>query len=826
MKRIWGLILGATLAASALGACGAVDVGSVLQGPTPLPGAGVSSLPTSDVLLSLEAPPNTATDAAISLETVDTVTGVSYNGTLHPLAKVDGNRWEVRLTLPVGTLLRYRYIRTAPSSAVEATTEGEAVRYRMAHIVGPMQISDIVASWGDDRFEGPQGRILGRVVERGSDVPVAEVIATAAGRATFTDSEGRFRLGGLPAGLHNVVIYDPEGKHRTAQQGAVVAADLTTPAQFEVDGALPVTLTFELTVPADTPATPTVRLAGNVRSLGAVFAGLPGGVEVSAARTPTLTQVDSTHYLFLGEFYAGTDLRYKYTLGDGLWNAERDADGRFVTRQWIVPETDSSMSDQVASWTASRSPVVFNVQAPANTPAGDDLSLQLRPFTWFEPLPMIPTGDGRWQATLYGPLDFGDALNFRYCRNLACGMADDSQTHGDNVTGRTASLVGNPLPIEDTIESWAWWQDPVEVGQPLVDNIAPRPDLETGFEMAPVYRPAWLRYGERDLDRAIEGGGHRVVMTPTWLAVGTGDHPRIEFDPGRDRFVDEWVQQATYARERGLSVALRPELATTQGSLQDWWQAGSRDTNWWSTFYDELRSFLLTEAQLAERSGADTLILSGAQFAPSLPREASLDSDLTGIPYDAENHWQSILTDLRAAFHGRLALELDFGQQLQPVPTMIDSFDEVHVYWHAPLSADEAPSFDALRDEAGRLLDSVLLPAIPDGKPVVISIEYLSIHQSARACPPNPDGSCRPSGTFDAGAVVDGDVGVDLTAQSEAIEAVLAEASAREEVSGILIRRYYPLAALQDKSASIYGKPAGDVVKAWYGALRGEALSP
>ena len=85
-----------------------------------------------------------------------------------------------------------------------------------------------------------------------------------------------------------------------------------------------------------------------------------------------MVRVDATHALLLTQLYAGTDLRYKYTLGDGLWNAERDANGGFVTRQLIVPEQGPVVQDTVASW---RSPayagLTFHVTVPANTPASD-----------------------------------------------------------------------------------------------------------------------------------------------------------------------------------------------------------------------------------------------------------------------------------------------------------------------------------------------------------------------------------------------------------------------------------------------------------------------
>jgi hypothetical protein len=807
-----------------LASCANIDVRDVLAGPTPIPGAGVSSLPTAEVLFGLQVPSDTPADAAVVLEIIDVVTGISYNTERYPLDRTGDDSWQVRLTVPVGSLLRYRYVRTAPTSAVEATAAGVPVDYRVAQITGGMEFSDIVASWGEGRYSGPTGRLLGRVTEQGPDLPLSEMIVTAAGLSTFTDGDGRFRLEGLPPGLHNVVVYDPDGAHRTMQQGAVVAADATTPADFRLQPARPVTLTFELTVLPGAPAG-SVRMAGDVRSLGAVFASLPGGIEVSANRMPTMVRVDDTHFLSIGRFYAGTDLRYKYTLGDGLWNAERDASSRFLTRQWIVPETDATASDVVASWSSDQEPLVIQMQPPEDTPDGDQVALQLNPFAWFEPLPMQSAADGGWQLTLQGPLDFGDELHYRYCRNSACGIADDIDTGGPNAAGRTATLSGPRLPIVDQVAGWAWWEPQAAQGTPQVAAIPARPDLAVGYELAPLYRPGWAGFGSRDLDRAQAAGANSIVLVPSWKVEGDGGRPQIEFDPTSARFRPDLIQQVATARERGLQVAIRPELAPALGTLDEWWHNASRSSDWWDLFFDELRSFLLTEATNAEASGADTLVLTGAQLAPALPAGSLADGSASGAPYDAEIRWRDLVSDLRASFHGRLAYEIELGEGLQAMPAFLGDFDEVHVYWHAPLSQDDGASFGDLRAEAARLLETEIIPVVPEGMPITISIEYLSLANAANACPANPDGSCRPASAFDGGAVVDADLPVDLAAQSEAIEAVMAEATLRTSVAGITIRRYFPMAALQDKSASVYGKPSGDVIRSWYEALRGEPAS-
>jgi hypothetical protein len=119
-------------------------------------------------------------------------------------------------------------------------------------------------------------------------------------------------------------------------------------------------------------------------------------------------------------------------------------------------------------------------------------------------------------------------------------------------------------------------------------------------------------------------------------------------------------------------------------------------------------------------------------------------------------------------------------------------------------------------------LDGSLLadPAL-EGKPIVLSVEYLSIDGGATACAAMADGSCRPPQAFDAGADPEPDLALDLAEQSDALNAVILAAYARDEILGFYARRYYPPVALHDKSASVNGKPAGQMLGYWYSEITG-----
>ncbi|MFM8368960.1 MAG: hypothetical protein ACKOBD_09415, partial [Chloroflexota bacterium] len=64
-------------------------------------------------------------------------------------------------------------------------------------------------------------------------------------------------------------------------------------------------------------------------------------------------------------------------------------------------------------------------------------------------------------------------------------------------------------------------------------------------------------------------------------------------------------------------------------------------------------------------------------------------------------------------------------------------------------------------------------------------------------------------------------VSLNLQTQADIYEAMLSAVNARPWISGFVSRGYYMPVTLQDKSTSIHGKPAADVLWYWYPRLLG-----
>lgn len=109
-----------------------------------------------------------------------------------------------------------------------------------------------------------------------------------------------------------------------------------------------------MTVPEVTVPGVPVRIAGNILQLGNTFADLQGGVSTNTDRMPILSlQPDGRYSVTIG-LPIGDTVQYKYTLGDGFWNAEHTVNGQWNLREFVVPAQDLAIQDAVQTWGSRR----------------------------------------------------------------------------------------------------------------------------------------------------------------------------------------------------------------------------------------------------------------------------------------------------------------------------------------------------------------------------------------------------------------------------------------------------------------------------------------
>ncbi len=386
---------------------------------------------------------------SIYLNLLDEVTGLSFNPQKYIMQADSPLSYSVILPLDIGRVIKYRYSREGAVVVDEHLYNDRPVRYRLLDVEGTANVQDVISRWTDTEILGPTGRIMGKVLDYSTGKPIGNLLVTAGGEQAFTLADGSFLLEGLPPGTHNLVFYALDGGYHIYQQGAVVAADSTTPVAVELSPTKLAKVIFIAKVPANTPAGATLRLAGNLTQLGNTFADLSGGVSTLASRMPMLGKLADGRYILTLNLPTDTYIEYKYTLGDGLWSSEVTSLGEFRLRTLTATTPSFEQNDVVDTWLSQGSrPIQFNVSVPANTPPNESVSIQFNPgFGWLEPIPMQPVagtqGAPEWQFTLMGPFNNQTSLRYRYCRQEQCSAADDVATMGPNAAGREV----NPQPI-------------------------------------------------------------------------------------------------------------------------------------------------------------------------------------------------------------------------------------------------------------------------------------------------------------------------------------------------------------------------------------------
>lgn len=405
----------------------------------------------AEVVFRVEAPFQNG-NQTLYLDILDEITGLALNPVRYTMNQDDNTHFSIHLLATKGSLLKYRYLKGGELPLVEHNALGQQVRYRSYYIDGPAEIKDIVAAWQDVPFQGPKGRLAGQVLDEQTGTPLGDMVVLAGGYQTITLSDGTFEINHLPIGTHIVTVFSKNGEYQPFQQGASIAEDSLTPSTIRMKKLNLVNVRFNLTMPEDFKPTLPIRMVGNVTSLGNAFDDLRGGVNVWASKAPIMQESGQDGKFFLSlRLPTGLDLRYKYTLGDGFWNAELDSSGRFRVRQLIVPDHDIVVEDTITSWQSpGTSAITFTLLVPESVSNSDTISIQFNPFGWMEPIPMIHLGDNRWAYTLYSPLNLIQQTSYRYCYNNRC------ETEAGASLTEIREFIPSPTPqaFYDSVAVW------------------------------------------------------------------------------------------------------------------------------------------------------------------------------------------------------------------------------------------------------------------------------------------------------------------------------------------------------------------------------------
>ncbi len=773
----------------------------------------IQEKPMAEVVFQVTLPSSPQVQPQYMLEVLDEVTGLSLNPVRYPLTSIDSTHYFGRVPFDLGRIIKYRYIRMDGIPKVEFNAKNAPVRYRLHQVNGPAILEDTIAGWEDLPYSGSTGNLTGTVTNK-DNIPIPNAMIIAGGERVFTNSEGYFTFYGLPVGMQNLAVLSLDGAQNFFEQGARIAENAVTPARIHLEDQGDVNITFEVTPTAEMDNTSPLRLIGDLYQLGNTFADLEGGMNTIATRAPLL-QFDAARNLYTGvlSLPAGASFRYKYSLGDGFWNAETDENGLFVIRDFSVPTQDSIVRDSLESFTSPGSaPVDFLVTAPVDTPAGDTLSIQLNPFSWMGSIPLIKQENDLWKFTLLTPLNMIPQAGFRVCRNDQCGETDADMSGLPNMLSPSSAqqtLVVNPA-------TWVWMDD--QGVQPIIPSQVPAKgaDFIRAVEMDQDFQPRWQPRFDETYKTIRSINANWVFLTPTWSYLdNVPSSMRIE--PGENPFWLDTSLQIQQARSNQLSTAVFPSLMITPSpqlnSDNPLTRAG------WEEWFTNYRSFLLFYADLAAVNQADALILGGSGASISLPDHiavADLNTESSSI--FATGQWKALISELRNHYRGRIFWANRFPNERQTLPSFLQELDGIYLLWDGIPGYDPVAAQQTIVNQVAAQVSNEEIEYLSSlGKPVIVGLWIESSAGITQVCPEETT-YCQDEMANDTTEQLKK---LDLQMQVNIYNGAIDYFSNQSWVTGIVSRGFYPPAELLDTSASVHGKPASQTLSVWFLGMEG-----
>lgn len=282
----------------------------------------------------------------------------------------------------------------------------------------------------------------------------------------------------------------------------------------------------------------------------------------------------------------------------------------------------------------------------------------------------------------------------------------------------------------------------------------------------------------RSLDRLAERTGANFIIFAPAAVQEHAQSEKIDFTSERTMSDEELTDMIGYARQKGLRVALKPTVNCKNGTWRAHINFFDEDVPCepkWGNWFRSYTEFQLHFAGIAQKTGCE-MFLPGCEMVQSERRE---------------EEWRRLIADIRGVYGGMVSYNTD-------------KYQEHNVKWWDAVDVISSSGYYPTGDWE-RQLDRIEKVVRKFQKPFFFA-------------------ECGCMSTAGAGAApndwsVQGDVS--LGEQADWYAAMFRAASARDWVKGFALwdwrANLYPLErAAYDRGYDIYGKPAEQVVAAYY----------
>jgi hypothetical protein len=750
---------------------------------------------STSITFFVEIPTELEPGQELMIEFLDEITGLAIVPARFPMDQIDATHYQLTRDLPAQGIIKYRYFRKGENPSIEFNSLDRQVRYRFIFSSAAPLVYDQVAGWNDILDVSPTGMIEGTIRDSQTSEPAAGILVACGGDQVVSGTDGSYRLDKIKAGTHTLSALSMDGRYYSFQQEAIVAANSRTPADFVLNQVSFSEVKFILDSNGMDIGNNTIRIVGDLSQAGNTFSNQGADQSILAQLAPVMEPIGDGAWQADLKLPRGMVFTYKYSLGDGLWNSERDDNSGLLSRKILISDESQVIRDSLKTFgQTDGSSIAFNLKTPENTPAGDQISIQFNPFDWSPPLPMQKIGDTDYLYTLFGPQDLLGEVTYRYCRNGFCDNVPFSPNSGSLAfSGSFQSKPGLQI-INDTIPEWLDWR-PAD-GPTIVLSTEPAVRFSRfigGFEIQPDYSPVSLAISRKGWDAVGRTGANAVFLAPTWQILTT-DPLIVRNMPGQDPSLEDLRLSADTARQQNLKVGIFPRIlaARDEPSAQAS-DLSAINPNQWS---ETINRFYAHFSRAAQQNSAEFLII---------------DSNYLDWRYEAGV--VELLINIREQFKNKVLLAVTPADLAAYPEGLARQFDGVYLLLDCPLFKNEATDPEDTDASISSLLDGKVKQFAEENKlPVILGIHFPAVDSAGFTCYQTSSEWTEVRN----GLPLLNDQPANIQAQTDLYNEILSAAASRGWVSGVVSRGFLLDSARTDASASVHGKPAADVLWYWF----------
>ncbi len=354
---------------------------------------------------------------------------------------------------------------------------------------------------------------------------------------------------------------------------------------------------------------------------------------------------DGTYSTVLGTGPEGSEMRYRYILGDSFDGIDASPEAVDGFRTLVAPAKNEVVTHVVTRWIGQPDPsarredgslsVKFRVSVPPETPAGGEIFVSGNRPALGSGIRMEPHSGNPWIYEADIVFGHDGPLAYKY----------ELRSEGSESLGRSINTNFDGQVVNDWVASWPGLTREVETHENFVKGIY-TPDF---------FSNNFIGLSESTFPRIVEHEGSAVVVSSVWSYGQSQPVPTLEYRGVHAGTVatplELALEQAQIAHDEGLEVFFGPQFNMEQAPGGFEVYNGPKSDEWWTEWLKLADEMWTWQATVAELIDAEYMMVPGPLFHVYEYIDKPSDDPFI-INFEAEQ--TRLMAKIREIFSGKL----------------------------------------------------------------------------------------------------------------------------------------------------------------------------